>query len=196
MKFKVRIDDEEHIVHARAEGSITVDGETFDWKMEASDAGRRMVQIGEKTYDIRVIEHEVEESGGQATCLLEIAGERVPVAVTEVTREAPTIGSSLSASGLPDPAVRASEEAQKKEATPGLKAPEQVKEGVWAPVPGKIVNVLVRPGDRVKEGQAVVVLEAMKMENELHAPKDAVVTSVLVGRGDQVERGQLLVALE
>jgi len=74
--------------------------------------------------------------------------------------------------------------------------PAEVKEGVWAPVPGKIVNVMVKPGDKVEEGAPVVVLEAMKMENELHAPKKGTVAAVLVKKGDQAEKGQLLVAFE
>ncbi len=71
-----------------------------------------------------------------------------------------------------------------------------MKEGIWAPVPGKIVDVFVKIGDTVEEGASVLILEAMKMENELHSPKRGVVTAVLVKKGDQAEKGQLLVAFE
>jgi biotin carboxyl carrier protein len=63
-------------------------------------------------------------------------------------------------------------------------------------MPGKIVDVLIEVGDTVEVGEGVLILEAMKMENELRAHKKGTVTSVLVKRGDSVERGQLLVALE
>ncbi len=71
-----------------------------------------------------------------------------------------------------------------------------MKEGIWAPMPGKIVDVLIEVGDTVEAGDVVLILEAMKMENELRAPKKGTVTSVLVKKGDSAERGQLLVALE
>ena len=63
-------------------------------------------------------------------------------------------------------------------------------------MPGKIVSVMVKAGDKVEEGTAVVVLEAMKMENELHSPVKGTVTSVMVKKGDTAEKGQLLVAFE
>lgn len=201
MKFKVHLDGREHYVQAKPDGSIMVDGETFACKIDAPETSRRMVQMGEKNFDIRVVEKKGEENGERVTYLFDIAGERVPVTVTEVTREAaaasPASGATVpvSAAAGPDDGEAGGARAG-GEGAPSSKTPEQVKEGVWAPVPGKIVNLLVQPGGRVKQGQAVVVLEAMKMENELHAPKDATVTAVLVAKGDQVERGQLLVALE
>jgi len=73
-------------------------------------------------------------------------------------------------------------------------AVEGVRDGIYAPVPGKIVDVLVNVGDVVEQGGLVLILEAMKMENELHAARKATVAAVLVKKGDQAERGQLLVA--
>jgi biotin carboxyl carrier protein len=61
-------------------------------------------------------------------------------------------------------------------------------------VPGKIVDIKVKVGDTVKEGDLILILEAMKMENELHASKQATVVAVLVNKGDQTTKGQLLVA--
>jgi pyruvate carboxylase subunit B len=65
-----------------------------------------------------------------------------------------------------------------------------------APMPGLVVRVLVEPGQRVQAGSGVVVLEAMKMENELRAPSDATVGRVVVSPGTAVERGQLLVEFQ
>jgi biotin carboxyl carrier protein len=65
-----------------------------------------------------------------------------------------------------------------------------------APIPGKVVAVKVAPGDEVKAGQPLIVLEAMKMENELAADHGGHVARVHVNVGDTVEGGQLLVELE
>ncbi len=62
-----------------------------------------------------------------------------------------------------------------------------------APMPGRVVRVLCKPGDVVSAGQPVVVVEAMKMENELRAPGDATVAQVHVGEGASVEGRALLV---
>ncbi len=66
---------------------------------------------------------------------------------------------------------------------------------VTAPMPGKIVKVLVAPGDEVKARQGLVVIEAMKMENELRAPRGGRVASVHVQEGALVEAGRLLVEM-
>jgi 3-methylcrotonyl-CoA carboxylase alpha subunit len=65
-----------------------------------------------------------------------------------------------------------------------------------APIPGKVVAVKVAPGDEVVPGQSLVVLEAMKMENELAAEQAGRVTAIHVADGDTVESGQLLVEIE
>lgn len=67
---------------------------------------------------------------------------------------------------------------------------------VLAIMPGKIVRVLVEPGQSVKEGEPVCVLEAMKMENELHARQGGTVKAVHVKPGDDVEKDQVLVEIE
>src|SRR4051812_34325847 len=66
---------------------------------------------------------------------------------------------------------------------------------VRAPIPGKLVKLLVKAGDRVKAGQTLAVLEAMKMENELRAPRDASVAAVHASEGATVETGQELLSL-
>ncbi len=66
---------------------------------------------------------------------------------------------------------------------------------VTAPMPGTILKVAVSVGESVKKGQVLVVLEAMKMENEIVAADDGVVASVNVTRGTSVNTGDLLVSL-
>jgi biotin carboxyl carrier protein len=67
---------------------------------------------------------------------------------------------------------------------------------VVAPMPGKVIKVLVAPGDEVKARQGLVVIEAMKMENELRSPKDGRVREVATTEGASVEAGRLLVVIE
>jgi biotin carboxyl carrier protein len=63
-------------------------------------------------------------------------------------------------------------------------------------MPGRIVRVLVTAGDEVAAGQPLVVVEAMKMENELRSPKAGRVREVSVGEGMSIEAGRLLVVVD
>ena len=67
---------------------------------------------------------------------------------------------------------------------------------VTAPMPGKVVRVLVQPGDEVEARQGVIIVEAMKMENELTAPRAGRVVDVAVGEGASVEVGKVLVVIQ
>jgi biotin carboxyl carrier protein len=70
------------------------------------------------------------------------------------------------------------------------------RQTITAPMPGKVVKVLVRVGDEVKEGQGLVVVEAMKMENELKSPKAGKVTELFAKEGCAVENNAKLVTVE
>jgi acetyl-CoA carboxylase biotin carboxyl carrier protein len=67
---------------------------------------------------------------------------------------------------------------------------------VRAPMPGKIIDVLVNVGDKVSEDDELLILEAMKMENPVYAAADGVVKEVKVKKGDTVDSEQLLLILE
>ena len=68
-------------------------------------------------------------------------------------------------------------------------------EAVNAPMPGNILRIDVAKGDTVKAGQAVVILEAMKMENEIVAPKDGTVAQVVTSKGAVVDTGSPLIVI-
>ena len=68
-------------------------------------------------------------------------------------------------------------------------------EAVSAPMPGNILKVNVKTGDAVKSGTVLVVLEAMKMENEIMAPKAGTITQVVVAKGSSVNTGDALVVI-
>ena len=75
-------------------------------------------------------------------------------------------------------------------------AAAQVINDIKAPMPGLILDVQVKEGDEVKEGDFLLVLEAMKMENTLTAPRDGIVKSVTVQKGQTVDKNQLLIEME
>ncbi len=89
-----------------------------------------------------------------------------------------------------DERTRAIQELSAAAAGPAGPAP------VIAPMPGLIVRVQVAVGDCVRAGQGIVVMEAMKMENELRAPADGVVRSIAAMPGTAVEKGAVLVEFE
>ncbi len=68
-------------------------------------------------------------------------------------------------------------------------------QAVVAPMPGRLVRVLVAPGDTVQAGQGLAVVEAMKMENEVASPAAGVVSDVRAAAGDSVESGAVLVVV-
>lgn len=67
---------------------------------------------------------------------------------------------------------------------------------IQAQMPGKVVELLVSPGEAVEAGQALLVVEAMKMQNEVRAPKAGAVAEVLVEAGDAVAAGQAMLRVE
>ncbi len=93
----------------------------------------------------------------------------------------------------PAPVAAAPKAAPAPAAAP--KASAGAGDPVKSPMPGNILDVKVKVGDKVSNGTCLVVLEAMKMENEIPAPKDGTVTSVLVNKGATVNAGDVLVTI-
>ncbi len=69
-------------------------------------------------------------------------------------------------------------------------------ENVISPMPGSVIKVYVKKGDSVKTGQPLVIVEAMKMENQVVAPTEVTVKRVLVVEGQQVDSGEVLIEFE
>ncbi len=81
--------------------------------------------------------------------------------------------------------------------TPRPAVPASADDGsIRALMPGRIISVSVSEGQTVTAGQAVLVMESMKMENTISATKDGTVKAVLVGEGDSVQHGQTLVEID
>lgn len=75
-------------------------------------------------------------------------------------------------------------------------APAQGSKIVSSPLPGTVLNIAVKPGDIVKAGQVLMIVEAMKMENEIPAPVDGRVAQILVSQGASINTGDALATLE
>ena len=73
--------------------------------------------------------------------------------------------------------------------------PAGAGEKVASPLPGVIIEVSVKEGQQVKAGQKVAILEAMKMENEIPAPKDGTITDIHVHKGDTLQEGDPVVTI-
>lgn len=111
---------------------------------------------------------------------VEINGEVYQVAIRELADDAEMTPLNLEKSLEPD-----------SSASPITSSGEDVR----APMPGTILKVVVTPGQSVTKGETLIVLEAMKMENEIVAPVDGVVSEILVQANDRVQSDQLLLTL-
>ncbi|WP_444660167.1 biotin/lipoyl-containing protein [Caproiciproducens sp. R2] len=122
------------------------------------------------------------------------------VQVEEVSGSAPGAVASAPAA----PASKAAAPAPAPASAPAAPAPAPAPKAavpadaelISSPMPGTIVSVNVTAGQTVKKGDVLLVLEAMKMENEIMAPHDAAVAAVHVNKGDSVDSGTPLVSLQ
>jgi len=128
-----------------------------------------IVTINDKNY-------EVEVERGQATI----------VKTTQAAAPAPQPAAAPAA-----PAAPATPPAQPVQAAPANVSGEPIK----APMPGTILDIKVNPGASVKEGDILIILEAMKMENEILAPRNGVVSQILTSKGASVSTGDVLLTL-
>ena len=96
------------------------------------------------------------------------------------------------------PVVRPAATAPTAPTTPVVKptTPSTGKSGVKSPLPGVILDIQVNVGEIVKKGQTIIILEAMKMENNINADKDGKITAINVSKGDSVLEGTDLVIIE
>ena len=121
-----------------------------------------------------------------------VNGKAYDVQVEELGASAsPAVAAPAPVSTAPAPAAPAAA----APAAPAAAAAPGAGEAVNAPMPGTILDVMVKAGDPVKNGQALVVLEAMKMENEILAPRDGTVAQVVTTKGAVVDTGAPLVVL-
>ncbi|MBO6029156.1 MAG: biotin/lipoyl-binding protein [Bacteroidales bacterium] len=98
------------------------------------------------------------------------------------------------AAPAPQPAAAPVQAAPAVAAAPAAK-PAGAGEKVASPLPGVIIEISVKEGQQVKAGQKIAILEAMKMENEIPAPKDGTITDIHVHKGDTLQEGDPVVTI-
>ena len=132
--------------------------------------------------------------------LVKVNGSDYEIEVEEIAGSQAAAASRPVPAPTPEAAAAPKREEAPKEEKKAEKAPAGTQGGaaasIEAPMPGSIVSVAVKPGDAVKKGQLLLVLEAMKMENEIVAPQDGTVTAVHVQAGASVDSGAPLLTIE
>lgn len=142
-------------------------------------------------------------NGAQYDVTIEsIQGQVAKMNVNGVLFDVEILGAPLTEGDLPEAAAAVAPAAAAPVAAPTAAAPAPAAKGaagagtpVNAPLPGVVTKVLVTAGQAVKKGETVVVLEAMKMENNITAECDGSVTGVCVAAGDSVMEGTTLVTI-
>ncbi|MFC2488339.1 MAG: biotin/lipoyl-containing protein [Alloprevotella sp.] len=142
-------------------------------------------------------------NGAQYDVTIEsIQGQVAKMNVNGVLFDVEILGAPLTEGDLPEAAAAVAPAAAAPAPTPTAAAPAPAAKGaagagtpINAPLPGVVTKVLVAAGQAVKKGETVVVLEAMKMENNITAECDGSVTGVCVAAGDSVMEGTTLVTI-
>jgi biotin carboxyl carrier protein len=166
-RFAVKIEGRERIVELDEGAKPRVDGVEIDVQVVAAEPGVWILRAG----------------GTQTVAAVDGAGAKLTV---EIRRPGG------------DPLLLAAEVAdarRAKIAAPARAGNDAAPVTIRSPIPGRVVKLLVKADDSVQAGQTVVVLEAMKMENELRAPRAGRVTAVRCAEGTAVEAGQDLIVL-
>lgn len=165
--FKIRVGEREHDV----EVALDEDG-----------SARRLVIVDGVAYELA-------DAGGHAVRVssAQAGGRQLEVTLASNSRpsEAWVAGSRARLEVLTEQEARLA-------AALGKSSSDSGSGSLSAPMPGRVVKVLVREGEAIERGAPAIIVEAMKMENELHAPASGVVQRVAVGEGETVDAGQIL----
>jgi len=166
---------------------ITIERDGKSTTVEVTPAGDA-VTVGAERYPVTVVR------AGPTSVELEIAGERVvvenwpehfpePPGPVDVNGERFRVGVERDHSGrIPGPSPR-TPAAATAPAPAAVRAPPRSGTPVVPPMPGKVIEVRVKEGDRVRKGDVLLVLEAMKMRNEIASPVDGIVRGLTVTAG-------------
>lgn len=162
--FEVKVNEKAGFEVAIDGNTVSLDGQHVD--VDLKQVGDQAFQVLYKggSYTVHVLEVDAAEK----TVLLKVNGKKATVALsTELDRLLKSMGLENAASS-------------------------KVSE-VKAPMPGLIHSVLVAVGDTVAKGDALLILEAMKMENIIKSPADGTISKIAVKVGENVEKGQILI---
>jgi biotin carboxyl carrier protein len=173
MRFNLTIDGRDHEIELEIGKAVTIraDGETFHAIVERTDEGVWVV-VGGNKYKVDITDSQVL-----------VDGHRHHIQVRNLRRGRPSWSHE---------AVVKGEDEEKKPADKIVS-----KEGVvHPPMPGRVISIKVKVGDSVKIGSPLMVLEAMKMQNEIASPRDGKVVEIKTSEGSLVDVGDVLVLIQ
>ena len=165
MKYITVVGDRSYIIDLEREGEVVQDGETHQLDFRAIDQEGLYSMLMDNKSYEALV---VEESDGQLRVIID--------------------GALYTVNVMDERAKRLAEAA-------GGFAPPDGEQGIKSPMPGLIAAIPVKEGEVVKKGQVVIVLESMKMQNELKTPRDGTVTAIKIAPGQAVEQGQVLLVI-
>ena len=165
---------------------LTVNNNEYEIDIEEISATEFQVLIDGQTVDV-ILASQADAAGAVITPQIEAGPSRM-------------VGEPLTAAGQPvarAPKVPAAMRSETpRTPSPAVAGGQDLAYSMSAPMPGVILEIKVAAGDQVNKGDVVMVLEAMKMKNELKAPKDGVIAEIYVAEGAQVKFGETLVRFE
>ena len=165
--YKIKIKEDVSLDVSLDNGEVAVNAETLDWDMKVLPGGSLSILANGKSYE--AIVEEIDRPAKKM--ILRINDNSYSLSLQE------PIDQLLAKMGL--------------DITKNQKA-----EPIKAPMPGLVLKILVTPGQQLKKGDPVLIVEAMKMENVFKAPADAVVKAIKTEERKAVEKGEVLVELE
>jgi len=145
------------------------------------------VSVDGKQYEVEI----VRDDGRRA--LLKVDGREYEVDASNVSTGSAPAASPSPAAPTPEP-QRSPAATAAPAAAPGADGSGDLQ--IRAPMPGLVLQVCASVGQRVKNGEALLRLEAMKMENDVQSQAEGTVKEILVAQGDEVQEGELLMVLE
>jgi biotin carboxyl carrier protein len=161
--------------------TIEVGGKQYVIEVQEVTANRYQVFVGDQAYEVRL-------SSDEDLAEAQITPEMLPFRASHVPQATP---STRQAAAAPPPPSAPSASAP----PPPRPTADQASGALTAPMPGKILSIEVRQGERVSRGQVVVILEAMKMKNAIKSPRDGIITQIAVQPEQGVAFGDLLLQL-
>lgn len=162
--YKAKVNQTSDLNIIFSEGQYHINDQEIDWDIISLGNDRFHIIYKSNSYQAELIEYNLEEK----SFLFDITGQRQKVIVKD------TLDLLLDKMGLND-----------------LKSNKM--NDIKAPMPGLILSINIKEGDEVKKGDAIMILEAMKMENALKSPGDGIVKSIVAKKGDSVEKNQILI---
>jgi biotin carboxyl carrier protein len=171
MKLKAQLLEQEHqLSFSLGEGSVgvTIDDRRYEMQVRKLAPEEYLLINGSTVYKCRVSQRRDSHPGDQSFEVV-LRGKNYDVALVDPKRLRSATNSGSHHTGAAE---------------------------IVSPMPGKIVRVLVKPGDTVEAGAGVIVVEAMKMQNEMKAPKAGIVVSIEAAEGATVNAGDVLAVIE